>query len=1220
MYVNVIKDDIKVCMSKWLDDSEYDVSYSINDLETGVGYMSNREVQYNPKFKTFIVDHGSLVEFGNKNDFGKFFNEIAKEDIVFRLSHLISKAPASQFPLSNSDAKELLSKTVVERESIIRKMVNNHSLSKMAESCHPKQAGSIVSPYWIDWHQTLEGFDAKQIVELLLCINDQIIAIDYAKDNLRQVKENLTITEIKRTPFFKFLLIAKLDSNYYGDKDTRLINLTEDKLSLLIQEHILDAKETKTRTGFANLVYAISQQVKGLLVHLMTPKGGHILYPPFFLNLKFITNYSLDLLSENVFIRQIKEAKQRTNKSHSTMLNRFYYFANSFNCVSDFPEDIFLILREQRTAGSGYNTSSGLPFKAVKDWFGYLEANDDWVKRVDYKPFPQQMLSGNTYVRIQTASKGTRSIDLINYKGKAPDAIHKILKEHALKYGNADVVTFYNGFLDWVIERNSSETSFKTMHDFTTRDFYDPTGKTNLTFYEFLHNIKKSTGEPLSLNTLRSYWVKISEFFSSWASQETVNSGTVVGVAIPQPKHIFPAAPSKSTTHRQFMPTSIHEMLLDITTRNDYEFFRNLPQSSLNLKNYITNEYEKVFIPHIAHIVHLLLIIPMRGHQARWLDEGLLDDKVWSLAEKCYIENTSCLAGFKYPDGRTHTEKFGRTGVLSSITGSYLEMNLYLNTNKTKEITLQQKGHTGYSIPWPSNTDIAMFENVYDIIDRQKTFNRTYAPDHICIPVKVSDENAKKYSAGTWDNLPYFVPLFRDPRATRMSAMAVSQPKKYADRQALYLPPSGEVVRSTIQKLFKAADAEFRQNNPHFTAQNILLDDKGDLIYDVHSLRVYGISSLLERGVPTDVVMALVGHATEVMTIYYKKVSSIRFKQLLIKAADSKGISDVNELEYLRNNEELIANFSLVEDWNLSPAAIQTIDPSKETSGLPKLAGGGVCFGYDCRFGGVDITLTKRGDQKVNVTNVGEQRCGNCRYWQSGERFLLEQIYYINKIGDELTDLAGRRTEILNELAQIQLKVNADDYQFRLTQNKNKLDELMAEAASYVVERKRRLAMYEASLQKSGEMNSSSKNPLLNLDSDSTKLVQDASWQPLNKFESAMEVSIQGAILGLDTTGAAISQRELAKFLQKLSVAAEAKDELIFAPDNKTKQLAIMYKLQSAVEMVGRTFKDEEYKDPRILIQNLGLSDLSKLKLALEQGDMLIESTNNKKKKELMYD
>ncbi|MGO3445393.1 MAG: hypothetical protein ACTINA_18155, partial [Pseudoalteromonas distincta] len=372
--------------------------------------------------------------------------------------------------------------------------------------------------------------------------------------------------------------------------------------------------------------------------------------------------------------------------------------------------------------------------------------------------------------------------------------------------------------------------------------------------------------------------------------------------------------------------------------------------------------------------------------------------------------------------------------------------------------------------------------------------------------------------------------------------------------------------------------------------------------------------------VPTDVVMALVGHATEVMTIYYKKVSSIRFKQLLIKAADSKGISDVNELEYLRNNEELIANFSLVEDWNLSPAAIQTIDPSKETSGLPKLAGGGVCFGYDCRFGGVDITLTKRGDQKVNVTNVGEQRCGNCRYWQSGERFLLEQIYYINKIGDELTDLAGRRTEILNELAQIQLKVNADDYQFRLTQNKNKLDELMAEAASYVVERKRRLAMYEASLQKSGEMNSSSKNPLLNLDSDSTKLVQDASWQPLNKFESAMEVSIQGAILGLDTTGAAISQRELAKFLQKLSVAAEAKDELIFAPDNKTKQLAIMYKLQSAVEMVGRTFKDEEYKDPRILIQNLGLSDLSKLKLALEQGDMLIESTNNKKKKELMYD
>ena len=123
-------------------------------------------------------------------------------------------------------------------------------------------------------------------------------------------------------------------------------------------------------------------------------------------------------------------------------------------------------------------------------------------------------------------------------------------------------------------------------------------------------------------------------------------------------------------------------------------------------------------------------------------------------------------------------------------------LNLYINTNKTKGYSLQKKGYTGYTIPWPYDCDIEDVVDVYNILEKQRVFNNTYSPLDI-EPVKVIDEDSGKYDPKIWVNLPYFTPLFRDLSMPRVSDADTS-------RTNLYLPTKADNVRTLFKLLIQA--------------------------------------------------------------------------------------------------------------------------------------------------------------------------------------------------------------------------------------------------------------------------------------------------------------------------------------------------------------------------------------------------------------------------------
>ena len=251
--------------------------------------------------------------------------------------------------------------------------------------------------------------------------------------------------------------------------------------------------------------------------------------------------------------------------------------------------------------------------------------------------------------------------------------------------------------------------------------FKDPLFKfSGKTFYDYLNAIEAGD------STIRYIWSTVHRMFEHIINASRLSENKSYANPFPESKKVFPPTVVNSQTTRAAMPSVIHKMALDILKRDGYKFAKdNLPRSTLSLLNNGTGIRESVFAYNIPYILHILLILPLRLHQVRWLDEGLLDSKIWDITSGQYIKNTHPLAGFRYPDGETHSKKYTLTGVFSSEQAQGNEnLNLYINTNKTKGYSLQKKGYTGYTIPWPHDCDIEDVVDVYNILEKQRVFNR----------------------------------------------------------------------------------------------------------------------------------------------------------------------------------------------------------------------------------------------------------------------------------------------------------------------------------------------------------------------------------------------------------------------------------------------------------------------------------------------------------------
>ena len=288
---------------------------------------------------------------------------------------------------------------------------------------------------------------------------------------------------------------------------------------------------------------------------------------------------------------------------------------------------------------------------------------------------------------------------------------------------------------------------------------------------------------------------------------------------------------NRSGTIRRALPLEVMEEMKKILVENNFEWSRkNFKDDYIErILNHKTGEVnENVFSLSTTLILYLLLTIPLRGIQAQLLDSGEGDEWIYDFDTGLMTKN---------PIGdKGRQEGFIRKVFYSGVSGQEKE-SLWITTNKS--------AGSGYEIPWVSSELIRL-------IGLQVEFLRKYNPnaekvDKSSVVGKVAN---KKF--------PKFYCLFRD---VKFGSNPVSKNKIYKLWGLLCLE----------------AEIRLRKQGMDFKLTDGKRNGRINFVYDLHSLRVSGVTNSLEQGVRLDIVSKyLVRHADIKMTQYYQKVKSLR--------------------------------------------------------------------------------------------------------------------------------------------------------------------------------------------------------------------------------------------------------------------------------------------------------------------------------------------------------
>lgn len=434
-------------------------------------------------------------------------------------------------------------------------------------------------------------------------------------------------------------------------------------------------------------------------------------------------------------------------------------------------------------------------------------------------------------------------------------------------------------------------------------------------------------------------------------------------------------------THRRPLDEEILLLLIAENRKNDFEFSRTrtskqdggrlLDHVRINDREVGQVRYE--WFPGYAVLMDVLLNIPLRKKQARYLDSGE-GDEYWIDIETLELRRNPL------PIAEVGRQSCFLRRHLVSILEDKPVLGMFINTNKTG---------ASYEVPWLPK-EVAL--NVKRVIDWQLLFNP--------IDEAVPDRDYKAYNQVIEDIFSEPVwPIFRDP-----------------------VDPSHQPIsEGKLQKYFEALMAHCERILNSGGDRNISLfsdqvasrgSGKGNIIrkpiIDIHSLRVTGVTVLLENGVPLEVVRLLVGHASIAMTCYYHVIESRKVHEDLMKAIESRAptierlqrmtIEEFREWSdkfvFNRTNEPFLA-------LNMVGEAIRNHIPGWD------LKYHGICAGGDCRYGGAP---EKEGGHATPLWRA--EACSLCRYRVTGAPWLVGIVYHVNELWWELRECTKNVMEL----------------------------------------------------------------------------------------------------------------------------------------------------------------------------------------------------------------
>lgn len=471
------------------------------------------------------------------------------------------------------------------------------------------------------------------------------------------------------------------------------------------------------------------------------------------------------------------------------------------------------------------------------------------------------------------------------------------------------------------------------------------------------------------------------------------------------------SVPNLGMTHRLALPEFVLDAIKETITADDFSF----PKSRL-ADYFETLDSEghpaNVWFPGAAICMYLIVDQSIRLKQARWLDDGAFDDETIEIE----VAAVGDLDHYKYQWNRNNSPsrvKGRRQGVIRSIRDfGKLDafLGLFINTNKTDYY--DGVAPNGYEIPYVSPKTLQL---LLMMRDWQKKW---MLPLNELVPY-LDGEDLNEFFH---EKVPKISPLFRDPLGpTRRRPISDHRLRRcYID----VLEETERRLREKGYTTINGFDVQLIRQNEHASGKIY-----NSPIYDVHSLRVSGITSLLTRGVPIEVVSRYVAsHKTLAMTMWYFKPTPGQCREVLMDAYTAR------REEYSAINGDFAKSSELKSNWaayrkhflsNLrSDGESDALHAVQEGRGIWRIQADGICPGTECATG--FLYEQEKGKGYYGAV-PGGMTCSLCRYWITGPMFLLGQVIKMNSIMLTIEKKATESRKLKDDARGLETKQNWRD-------------------------------------------------------------------------------------------------------------------------------------------------------------------------------------------------
>lgn len=404
----------------------------------------------------------------------------------------------------------------------------------------------------------------------------------------------------------------------------------------------------------------------------------------------------------------------------------------------------------------------------------------------------------------------------------------------------------------------------------------------------------------------------------------------------------------------------------------------------------ITNgNVQNVYCPVIPSLFSAMLDVPLRMGQIRRLDSGEGDVRHFNGDKMEWQKNNGPLAGYWADFAGKSRKSFATRGYAIEIEDEIKPVTgIWVNTNKTGQ---------PFAIPWyiPS-----LLNTLWNLRKWQEKFNPIVAP--------LSPENyldaPHHYSDASKAEMPHIFPLSR------------MLPSNYKPMQGRVLT-SSEIDHAWCALLF---EIQLRWNKHHPGNQVTLVDisPNGQPFhprYNIHGLRVRGLTNLRRGGMPLDLLSKFVaGHATLLMTLYYTEPHPSEIADQLERAAARFEA----QREFIDDLKRMEVDEALKRTVSVSKSAVPEAINSGSQFQFCNVAIG-VCpyDGSRCSDGGTLLRKEGKDDASKNIYGPVESRnCVMCRHFISGPPWLNELEAYGTKLCERRQYLAVEENRF-NEVA-----------------------------------------------------------------------------------------------------------------------------------------------------------------------------------------------------------